>query len=1222
MTTTNYRGKARAVFLAAIMVISMVGMPMAFAGSAAAATTSINLSDNLVQGGDEIDISGNVDSNGTVHVFIDEDNDGNYTSATDTSGSANIENYEEDNEFSVSLNAPTDSGTYDVYVFQDEGETDSTIDEDDEGERSAPLQVDADAPTFGNETPEDGSAITAADEIVVPIEDANTSVQTITATAVVENADGTINTYEINPETADNDGVSWDGSELVIEPGVGNVPSIADGDYDVSVSATDEVGNSDSTTFSFTVDSNVPDSSFVTPGDNVIVNNENQTVDVSLSASAARSINDSTVSLDIVGDTTDYSESFVNTDDEYANSSDTFSVDPSVEGVESFADDTYTVTVSGEDDIGNSFSDTYSFEVDTTSPEVTNVELSETDLNSDSEDPTVTVNFNEPVDASEVSADVLIDGETKETLSFAGSDETVGPTLDIGSYGAVENDSAVINVTSAQDIAGNDLANADADASQTGFAIDTDGPTVELGGLPNDGTLSGYVNITDFVSTAEDVENTEYYIEAGEDSESRVEITDTAENLDTTTLLDGDHRLVVEVTDENGNTDTTKAVNGEFTIDNSQQLTVAQGYINGGFDAFDHQVGEETITVSDLFATTPGDTEYTVNDEDASSGDSINADENRGDTVTVTASSDSAGETRTVTLSFAPLEGAESVSGDTIDIGIKGDQSVDTLNVTVEQVDGHYDANEVSLTRDDFEQIDLNSDEAIYAATVEDLRDGSYDVTITDEEDVTIVNSVGDGVVVNDSNPSVVSASVTSGDENGLTLEAQFDEVVSSVGTVTLADDASVVDSTTVNDDGTVTVSLNEEVQTADAPALNFSNIETPETSSGSTDYTEVGVDTITLDLSADALNVVSIPAETGSVALDDLDLSGVDSVMAYDGDGWSSYDAQTGDGDLQEITGGVGYIVKANQDASVAVNAQNVPSDNDAQAINSVSLNSGWNLVGAYQEGDQSIDQALAPLPSSADWSIQKGYTGTNVDTLEPGAGYWMFTNAESAYHIPVDYTGLQSSQPDVYNLNVPDPLTDGTDDTISAEVDADSPVDRLVVDIPTIGVEGVELTYDDDNGVYDVNITNYEQDIETTQDVDVTVTAFDIYGNLGQASTTTETTENVKATVTSQEVTGSNTVAVTFDEGVEDTAGNALEAADFGYTNNSNVGAGSVTDVNHSAGDATATLTLNATIQNEDVGSDTIDISADTIYDTAGNAVDLVVNTYTDPNKNVKAT
>jgi hypothetical protein len=137
MTTTNYRGKARAVFLAAIMVISMVGMPMAFAGSAAAATTSINLSDNLVQGDDEIDISGNVDSNGTVHVFIDEDNDGNYTSATDTSGSANIENYEEDNEFSVSLNAPTDSGTYDVYVFQDEGETDSTIDEDDEGERSA-----------------------------------------------------------------------------------------------------------------------------------------------------------------------------------------------------------------------------------------------------------------------------------------------------------------------------------------------------------------------------------------------------------------------------------------------------------------------------------------------------------------------------------------------------------------------------------------------------------------------------------------------------------------------------------------------------------------------------------------------------------------------------------------------------------------------------------------------------------------------------------------------------------------------------------------------------------------------------------------------------------------------------------------------------------------------------------------------------------------------------
>ena len=1238
MTTTNYRGKARAVFLAAIMVISMVGMPMAFAGSAAAATTSINLSDDLVQGGDEIDISGKVDSNGTVHVFIDEDNDGNYTSATDTSGSANIENYEEDNEFSVSLNAPTDSGTYDVYVFQDEGKTDSTIDKDDEGERSAPLQVDADAPTFGNETPEDGSAITAADEIVVPIEDANTSVQTITATAVVENADGTINTYEINPETADNDGVSWDGSELVIEPGVGNVPSIADGDYDVSVSATDEVGNSDSTTFSFTVDSNVPDSSFVTPGDNVIVNNENQTVDVSLSASAARSINDSTVSLDIVGDTTDYSESFVNTDDEYANSSDTFSVDPSVEGVESFADDTYTVTVSGEDDIGNSFSDTYSFEVDTTSPEVTNVELSETDLNSDSEDPTVTVNFNEPVDASEVSADVLIDGETKETLSFDGSDETVGATLDIGSYGAVENDSAVINVTSAQDIAGNDLANADADASQTGFAIDTDGPSVELGDVPNDGVLSGYVNASALIASTNDVDSTTVEIwVGGEEASSESYTAAESRDIDTRELPDGEHTIGVIVEDDAGNQDVALA---DFTLNNGNDLTVqseylpgarhnAQQYVDTGYEVpVDGQFNLSTDVFN--YSGFEGDVTYDKGTETDVSGEDLVFDANNyndGERVTLEASDD--GETARVDV---VVNRVTTTTLDTIDTNGNSDQTnpseivfesnranLDELNMTVQPTDGYTDNAATSLARDDFSVVedDENPGTYIYTANVPDLRDGQFNVTVDDVADGTQTvepDLTSDNFDIDYTEPGLESAAVVDGDADGLTVRATFNESVSApaLGTISVEDvstDATDIQWVDNAESGVADITFDAEFQTEDQPNLTITQGAIDETFDVDNDVSDsnsadnnAGIYTSVQTLE-EGLNPMSIPAESGEVAISDIEVDGdLEAIWAYTDGEWEVYNGD--ENDFTTLEGGQGYLANVNEETTISLNAENVPSA-DNQALTAQQINEGWNFVGHYQEGSQSVEQALTYLDGTgATYQIEQGYTGDQVNQLDAEEGYWLFSNAES-YHAHVDYNGANSDQPVVGNVQMTDndgELTDGEDVEISAEVQHDTIVETVEVSaISELGIGTVELTDANNDGVYNTTEAIAFDGANAGDTYPVFVTATDVDGNAGSAVADSVSVDETAPTVTN--VTLENTsselnISFNTDEQLDTDAVDITVNVDRPSTNS----VYNATQFNESEAGGTYTYELTAS-QGFDNGSGTYTASVDDAIDVVGN-------------------
>jgi len=1192
MTDGNNRKKAQAVFFSLVMVLSMVGGSVALAGSAAADATSIELSDNLVQGEEEITVSGEVNENGTVNVYIADSVDNTTYNSENPAGSATISDHTQEG-YEININAPSTSGEYKVAVIQSDD-----LSEGLDIEESAIIQVDADAPTFGNETPEDGTDVTQADAITVPIDDANTSVETITAT--VNNSDGDINTYEINPNTAAGDGVSWDGSDLVIEPGVENVPSIADDTYEVSVTATDEVGNQNSTAFSFTVDSVDPTSTFDLPDqpddeNENLTNDVNETVTVSLGTSGNREINDSTVSLEIEGPS--YSESFDYEDDEYTNSTEAegpaFTVNPGENEVPSLNDGEYHVTVSAEDDIGNTHTATYNFEVDLSQITATDVTLSEDDLNSDSKNPTVTVEFGEDVNASAVSANVSINGGTNETLSFdATGDRTVKSELDLGSYGTVENDSAIVNVTSAQDVAGNGLINPDDSDSQTHFEIDTDGPSVGLETLPNSGTLSGYVNVTDFVDSenTNDVDHIQYEILVAEDSNYPVDITNNAENLDTRGLLNGDHTLEVTVTDDNGNTDSASA---DFTLENDQSLIVAKDYLEGGFDAFDHEVSEESITVSDLFESTPMDTEYTVDGEDANASDVINADENRGQVVSVTASSADEGEERTVTLDFGPLVGVESVEGDTVDVGIESNEELDELNVTLETTDSFYEETERSYTIEHFDETETASGNYIYSLTAEDLRDGDYTVTVDDAVDVdhndvtgaTDLSDSNDDATVDAESPQIVEAYVTEVTDGGTSVDVRFSEPLGTnpdLADMTFGNDRAAVTTRSGSvSDGETTFLIEGEIQTGDDNAT-LSAAEGAYQDATGNDNVEndsVFVDTQKLELN-EGLNYVSVPIKAGGIDLtelaDDGELDDVEAVWTYDSDdGWTSFDPDAEENPFTELQAGSGYVFTADNATDVNVRGYSVLADSVGDgptAPETQGLEPGWNFVGHYQLGNQDVDTAVGGLAYDQDVGVLGQGSGTSlnyVGEFQPGEGYWIFLRSSGLYTPVQDSGGISAPTVDSVTVEAADgsaPVTNGDEVDITVEATFDEDADGYVdADASNLGAGTAFLSYDSTADAYTGTVTVDTDARESTEDVDVY--AFDDFGqqatDSGSISVDTVAPQVSAFSVDNPE---GQTVEVSFDSdesletievaGDGDASGTTLNASDFDESGNAEDG------------------------------------------------------------------
>ena len=800
---------------------------------------------------------------------------------------------------------------------------------------------------------------------------------------------------------------------------------------------------------------------------------------------------------------------------------------------------------------GDSFtSDALPVTVDLTSPEVTSVSLDPASPIYDADgsaETTVTVDFDEALDDGEPNPALDFEngdvsgGFDEYALAEDGESLTATLTLDDGQEAS---DTIVVNANGAQDAAGNTL-DASGDSADTSIEVDTVEPTVELVDAEVENDVNGFDSIEGAISlddhfTASDADNNELTFEIKEDGADDDTYSAIDTEFDTTTEDDGLYVIRGVVADDNGlsDTDSEKFL---VQIDNNDPSASAQNP-----DSAEDVRGE--VTPSDLFQIEDGvvtDFDYAAtHDVEAPGNDATETDDgftldtselDDGDyTVEVTVSDiGDEGETVTATtnvvvnnefdladdeLTVEDGEGEDANDG-VYTVTVTTDSPVSELNVTATNDDNYYQDSSTSLTADDFgEGTETDDGNYDYTATWTAPRDGSFDVsvlgataqdgrTLDDELTEGIVETGGTDVtvdtVVDTGTPTLEHADVIDGGDDSLTVELKFNESLDGVASVEdfngagVSVDAEATDYTT----GKVTVTVDDEVQTGDATEIITGAVTEQYKADGDDDATSTSAD-VTYLLSLDeGVNTVSIPAETGSIDLDDVDLTDISGVMTYEDGDWLTAAA-----DDINLRGGNGYTINADSDTELRLNVDNVPAEG---AYASEHLENGWNFVGAYQLGTQATQQAMSPLPDSADWTVQEGYTGEQPTQLQDGNGYWLFVNDDSAVHVPVGYDGLQSNQPNIVSATAVDQNEGTTDNTVTtgdtvsvtAVVTDDTGLASVTVDGSALGGEDASsVTLNPIDGEADTYGNTFTADAISASEgtVSLPVTAIDYGGNV----------------------------------------------------------------------------------------------------------------------------
>ena len=1266
-TNTDYSGKARAVLLAAIMVVSVVGMSMAFAGSAAAAVSDATLENGVIQPGDDIQATGSVDGNydgETLYIVISDD--GTYDDADDAYEST-TETAADDDTFDVTASSSNNLGleggdSVSVYVNQGAPENGDDLDAE-----AGTLDVDGTGPSVTPDTPADGDIVSDTEQsITAYVGDDVAANDTLQIRASVDN-NGNTNTYEINPDSDTNDdgvGYAPDTGLLTIDASNGNIPDLQDGTVEVSITATDSVGNENTESYSFEVqtdgpssDLDMPDAPYsIIPDDTeteeFVTNDENETVEVSLS-SDSNEIDDESVTITLDGPGLAESFEFTNTDDQYSNNSNTFSLTP--EGGDYAFDEEgeYTVTAEFDDEAGNSVTDTHDFHVDTTGPDITDVTVDEV-----REDQTVVPNRpdgralvfvtvaddttlpeGDQTDAnpSTIEATVNVDGEEKQPVdNFQAVPEDRGDlagdyygTLDLADsdYSGIENNSAYLNVTVADDNVGNALQNpAEDGASDTTFDVDTDGPDVSVSSP--DKTLGGYVNFTELTETS-DVVTGESNVDilVGQDSNSVYNLgtLDDAKDIDTTDLPDGTHTLSVTVNDDADPSPNTETDTASFTLDNQQPVDVQQPYLAGFNPGYDYPVDGQFNLSTDVFDA-PADADYSITDDEDAPGDVSGEDlvfdaNNYDNTDTVSLNAEVGGETFTTTVEVDAVSADPPEDRNTV-ITTDGDSEVErdnpstinvsvnselvSLNATVDNQDSYFSDQSVELTgvgsNGDFSLAHQNDGTYYYEAAVpSSLRDGQFVVTVgnaTSDTQVRDLNTGSDSFVVDNERPTVTDADIAGVGQDGRTqVRVQFSEPVSvdqgTVEGITASDGTSVNEGAAGADydgtDGEVVVEFDDVLQTGDGLDVTYAEDTITEhfevddgdlAETNDEDLTQT-VDTVDLDLS-EGQNLVSVPAETGTVSISDLNTENVETIYAWDEGSWTGYAAGDDTSDLQALEGGQGYIVTMSADDEIPVQAYNKPGfTGDNSPMTDEPIEQGWNLIGHWQEAAQDRNVALGELDDTTYDSANvlgeqdDGSFGA-VAQLQPGAGYWLYADDGDDNYARTPFDG----SPVLSGLEVSG--QDGVDGTVRTGENVDISIEADDVDgITTVEFDSQEsgtVTLAEDAGVYTATDVNVDTS-GTAEGRDIgTITATD--------NTDSESTESVTVDVVTQpaiqsaEVTNANQDEVRVEYGeavtVTDDSGFTFDAG-LGGLDLSTTGA-SVAD----GDDSVVVLTLDGDVVN----------------------------------------
>jgi surface glycoprotein (TIGR04207 family) len=1163
MTGPNYRESFRALFLTALMVVSVFGGTIAFAGGAAATVSEASIDgDSTVTPGTSVSITGDVNNDATdVQIYVDENQNGQYDDGERTV----VGNAQFSGSFSTDITAPSSSGTYTIYVDQPSPEDESALSlgdaySDTTTDDSVSLTVDGDGPVFNSASPtgalttqggditvdvsddldsvdassievsvsEDGTEVysttdasanfvdgtltldpgtttdlpalsegssytvdvTAADTlgnsastsfsfdydytaptfgdatvagnalpdtgtltvatttptIVQPISDEEFSVDSESIEVTLSDSDGVIYTYSVGSETAD-DGVSFSGGELVVEPGTGDVPELEAGtSYTLDVTAADTAGNDDSTAVSFDVDTAAPSISNFSPADDALVNDATTEISADVGADA------DTATLTIEGPD-GYSVSFDETDGVFT--SNTFSVTPgTTTDVPELPDGDITVSATATDAQGNTASDSATFEVDTQGPTATDIaaDFSVNSDNSDSEE--ITVTFDEPVVPNTVTVDVndAEDGDIT-TLDGTGTDPTTTVTIPFDITTDEDTEASLSVTDSAADAAGNSLA---ADETDTTVSIDTINPSVTVGPLNGNGIASGYVDLTEDVTpSSDDGETVTYAVLPGgdgsytaADDEGDLVTIDNPTNVNTNAYPEGAHTLVVTITDDAGNAVTDYAA---LTIDNTDpsvtftEDTTLTGEVTVGDLVTVDDLGVESATVTVYKDSNPdpevtertevvstslaeaGETTFNVNEEGSGAYFVEVSATDPGYDGFANVEAEFEGQTLDTPSAFTlqtadEVERVESDNASTLVVTYDSTSELSELNVTVGTLDDYVEQSSTEYTIEDFTESE-DAGTYTYTLTQETTRDGMYQVAFDDAklgeqtllaDDFAAVEDTTDTVDVDTRAIEMIDADVSGVDAGRTQVTVTFSEPVEA-GTVAqtafgfdgTAGIAGVSDAT--EHDGEQTVTFDSEIQTGTGAELTF-------TDTNPTDDVEssVVVDSVELDLSEGA-NLVSVPVETGEVALDSMDLSDVNVVWAYDNGAWESYDPDADENAFTALEGGQGYIFMADADTTVDARGYTVPaadtSGDQPTVPTAEGLDEGWNLVGHFQEGTQTLGD-YGPL-NAVDSTVAgvgplgqagTGYSYVTVSEFAPGEGYWVFTDSSDVY-TAVDY-------------------------------------------------------------------------------------------------------------------------------------------------------------------------------------------------------------------------
>lgn len=938
----------------------------------------------------------------------------------------------------VGDDAQLSDGTYDLTIEAEDGAgNDNSVTEE------GLVVIDDDAPEVTNVAVENDQPVGPEDDVNVSFDYADATDASSVTVHIVESDD----TDEFTAGDFENATFSQvpvtsglDDGEVTVD--LSTLENVVDSeDYTVYVTATDSSGNTNLNTSANPIiqqDSDISSASLDVNGDVAVIEN--------VEADAGLDTVEVEFSEDVVASSGD---GFTRADFAYQDVSGDGA--GSIEGVDSHDGDTVTLRLDSEvsaNDLGsdliNAISDRIEDEagaaVDTSAVTLTDTmdptvgDVAAADVNADNAD-----SYDVTVDTTAEVTDV--------TVTVSGSEnETVTATAD-----AVQGDepftldvSALADGEVSVDVELTDAADNDASSSST-VEKDTVAPEIDSA------TTNAGTDAVDVMFT-ESVENV---------GPSSFDVTSPVHEVEETTRLEGDVvRLTLNATVPPGAIDNgtiaevrapgvTDSVGNDVSNDVNFTDVEAPSIVDAAAERGDASVSvtfsefipeqnltAENFTYTDTNNASAGSIENITREGDRtyvlSLDESLTPEDLEQDEVGVSADTlaDEAGnlaDEQSVPLGFTEsISATAEESTVTIQVvttanisDVADDISLSDQNSEFTQVQGFEvtEPFERDLEPSDFEE----TESGVYEATVEVPEDDAYSVTGF---------AGGTEAVVDTETPQPTNAAILE-----VTDDAQLDDTRDTTRVRVLFNepiDAAGISPDDVSIDGfdgeivevqdsgafgAIEVIVEGQIQTGTSPDVTVAGSSyTDLAGTAGVDEGSTVVHTDELDLD-EGVNFVSVPAASGGLDIDELPVEDIVSINRYDSESgeFETYVPGAPGNAFDELQGGDGYIIRMDADATVPINVNNVPSGQNGPNV--ADLNDGLNLIGHYQEDQQSVERALSSVAAGENGEFSdtvftvlrqdqdsgaftyESFGAGEFETLEPGEAYWVVVTDEQSY-------------------------------------------------------------------------------------------------------------------------------------------------------------------------------------------------------------------------------